>query len=89
MPVPMWRRQKINRAITAGIKEHEHATITGMSTGTRRNRLTDVECGKFERLVQWMSYLGSRFAPTQYPGPEGEAHGNYGVGYGEATDREH
>jgi hypothetical protein len=46
-----WRRQKINRALKAGIKEQEHATITGMPIGTQRNQLTDVQRGKFERLV--------------------------------------
>lgn len=47
-----WRRQKLNRALKAGVKEDEHATITGRPIGTPRNQLTDVECGKFERLVQ-------------------------------------
>jgi hypothetical protein len=47
-----WKRQKINRALKAGIKEQEHATVTGRPIGTPRNQLSDAERGKFDRLVQ-------------------------------------
>ena len=47
-----WKRQKINRSLKAGIREEEHATLTGRPIGTTRKQLTDVQGGKFERLVQ-------------------------------------
>ncbi|KAF8435238.1 hypothetical protein BGX38DRAFT_1275145 [Terfezia claveryi] len=47
-----WKRQKVNRVLKAGIKEAEHATITGRAIGTRRNQLNDIELGNFERVVQ-------------------------------------
>jgi len=47
-----WKRQKIARALKLGVREREHATATGRPIGTARKQLTDVQCGKFDRLVQ-------------------------------------
>jgi len=47
-----WKRQKIARALKLGLKEQEHARATGRSIGTVRKQLTDVQCGKFDHLVQ-------------------------------------
>ncbi|RPB18591.1 hypothetical protein L211DRAFT_853973 [Terfezia boudieri ATCC MYA-4762] len=43
-----WKRQKVNRALKAGVVESEHATVTGAPIGTKRNELSDVQRGKFE-----------------------------------------
>ncbi|KAF8417378.1 hypothetical protein EV426DRAFT_706051 [Tirmania nivea] len=47
-----WKRQKVNRALKAGIKEYEYAMITKRAISTRTNQLTNMERRKFERLVQ-------------------------------------
>jgi len=47
-----WKRQKIARALKLGFKEQEHARATSRPIGTARKQLTDIQCGKFDRLVQ-------------------------------------
>jgi len=47
-----WKRQNLRRALKKGLTEGEHATGTGMPLGTKRTNLSDVQCEKFERLVQ-------------------------------------
>jgi len=47
-----WKRQNLRKALKKAVTEGEHATVTGMPIGTRRTELSDVQCGKFERLVQ-------------------------------------
>ena len=54
-----WKRQKVTRSLRAGIKEQEHATATGRAIATTKAQLTDVQRGKFERLVHktWETML--------------------------------
>jgi len=47
-----WKRQNLRRDLKKEVTEGEHATVTGMPIGTKRTKLSDVQCGKFERLVQ-------------------------------------
>jgi len=47
-----WKRQNLRRPHKKGVTEGEHATVTGMPIRTKRTELNDVQCGKFERLVQ-------------------------------------
>ena len=44
--------KKIVRALKLGLKEQEHVRATSRSIGTARKQLTDLPCGKFDRLVQ-------------------------------------
>jgi len=46
------KRQNLKRALKKGVTEGEHATVTGMPIGSKRTELSDVQCGKFEHLVQ-------------------------------------
>jgi len=47
-----WKRQNLRRALKKVVTEGEHATVTGMPIGTKITELSDMQCGKFERLVQ-------------------------------------
>jgi len=57
------------RALKKGLTEGEHATVTGMPIGSKRTELNDVQCGKFERLVQitWEVMLVRKKAYILYP----------------------
>jgi len=47
-----WKRQNLRRALRKGVTEDEHTTVTGMPIGTKMTEVSDVQCGKFQRLVQ-------------------------------------
>jgi len=47
-----WKRHNLRRVLKTGVTEGEHTTVIGMPIGTKRTELSDVQGGKFERLVQ-------------------------------------
>ena len=54
------KRQKIARALKLGLNEQKYTRATSSPIGTARKQLTDVQCGKFDHLVQktwWVIFI--------------------------------
>ena len=47
-----WKWQNLRMALKKGVTEGDHAMLTSMPSGTKRTKLSEVQCRKFEWLVQ-------------------------------------